>query len=163
MHVYRKIAVAGVTAAAMIGVGTAAVATSGSTSGSGSAGAKSGSSGAHHKRHHPRPGKVLRHGVRGELVTNSKDGYVVHSGIRGTITSVSPTAVTVKAADGYSQTLTLTKDTKVRERPASGRGRGTKGTVADLKSGDKVAVVGKKPEKAAGNATAVVVIDGLRK
>ena len=159
MHMYRKIAVAGVTAAAIVGVGTAAMAASGSsgTSGSGT------SAGSHQKRHHQRPAKVLRRGVHGELVTNSKAGYVVHSGIRGTVSSVSATAITVKAADGYSQTLTLTKQTRVRERPASGKGRGTKGTVADVKSGDKVAVVGKKLEKASGNATAMVVVDGLRK
>jgi preprotein translocase subunit YajC len=158
MHMYRKIAVAGVTAAAILGVGTAAMAASGSSGTSGS-----GSRASHQKGHHQRPAKTLRHGLHGELVTKSKDGYVVHSGIRGTVTSVSATAITVKAADGYSQTLSLSKQTKVRERPASGKGKGTKGTVADLKSGDKVAVIGKKLEKASGAAAAKFVVDGLRK
>jgi preprotein translocase subunit YajC len=158
MHMYRKIAVAGVTAAAIVGVGTAAMAASGSTGTSGS-----GSQAAHQKGHHQRPAKALRRGLHGALVTKSKDGYVVHSGIRGTVSSVSATAITVKAADGYSQTLSLTKQTRVRERPASGKGRGTKGTVSDVKSGDKVAVVGKKLEKASGDATAMFVVDGLRK
>lgn len=159
MHMYRKIAVAGATAVAIVGVGTAAMAASGSsgTPGSGS------TSSPHQKGQHQRPAQTLRRGLHGELVTKGKDGYVVHSGIRGTVSSVSATAITVKAADGYSQTLTLTKQTKVRERPASGKGKGTKGTVSDVKSGDKVAVIGKKAEKAAGNAAAMFVIDGLRK
>jgi hypothetical protein len=161
MQMYRKIAVAGATAAAIVGVGTAALATSGtgSTAGSGShAGAKQ----AHHKKQH-RPAQALRRGVHGELVTKGKDGFVVHSGIRGAATSVSATSITVKAADGYSETFTLTKATKVRERPSSGRGKGTAGTAADLKSGDQVAVIGKKAETSSAKPSATVVIDGLKK
>jgi hypothetical protein len=167
MQMYRKIAVAGATAAAIVGVGTAALATSGSSSTAGSGSQQ----GSHQKakqnskqnKHNQRPAAALRRGIHGQLVTKGKDGFVVHSGIRGTVTSVTATSITVKAADGYSQTFTMTKDTKVRERPASGNGKGTAGKAADLKSSDKVAVIGKKAEKSSARPSATVVIDGLKK
>lgn len=162
---YRKIAIVGATAAAIVGVGTAALATSGSSATSGSGTTKSGQANAHnkmHKMHKVRRQQLLRHLVHGEFVTHGKNGYVVHSGIRGTVSSVSATSLSVKASDGFTQTFTLSKDTKVRERPTSGKGRGTAGKVSDLKSGDKVAVLGKAPEKSSSKSSAVVVIDGIR-
>jgi hypothetical protein len=156
MYMYRKIAVAGATAAAIVGVGTAAMATSGSDSTVGS-GSQQGS----HQKQHARAA-LMRHLVHGQIVTHGKDGYVVHSGIRGTVGSVSATSITVKAADGFSQTFTLTKDTKVRERTA-GQRKGSPGKIADLKSGDKVAVLGKAPEKSSANPSATIVVDGRQK
>jgi hypothetical protein len=161
MQTAAKFAAAGAAAAVVLGAGTAALAASGSgtTSGSGS----SASSTAHTAKNKLRHKRLLMHGVHGQIVTHGKDGYVTHSGIRGTATTVSATSITVKAADGYTQTFTLTKDTKVRERPASGKGKGTAGTVSNLKSGDQVAVLGKAPEKSSAKPTATVVIDGIKK
>ena len=162
---YRKIAVVGATAAAIVGVGTAALATSGSSTTGGSGSTNSSQAQTHkkmHKKMHKlRRQQLLRHLVHGQTVTHGKNGYVVHSGIRGTVSSASATSLTVKASDGFTQTFTLSKDTKVRERPASGKGRGTAGKLSDLKSGDKVAVLGKAPEKSS-KSSAVVVIDGIR-
>jgi hypothetical protein len=156
---YKKIAAVAGTAAAIVGVGTAALATSGSdptTSGSGRAGHHS--QGAH--RRHLKA--FLRHTVHGEVTTKNKDGYITHSAVRGTVTALSPSSITVKALDGFSETFTLTKDTKVRERTPGQHGA-TTGVVSDVKSGDRVAVVGKAPEHATAAPTAQVVIDGLRK
>jgi preprotein translocase subunit YajC len=160
MQTAAKFAAAGAAAAIVIGAGTAAFAVSGSdtTSGSGSSASTS-----HNAMKALRHKRLLLHMVHGQIVTHGADGYVTHSGIRGTATAVSPTSITVKAADGFTQTFTLTKDTKVRERPASGKGKGTAGTVSDLKSGDQVAVLGKAPEKSTAKPTATVVIDGIKK
>ncbi|HEY7010753.1 MAG TPA: hypothetical protein VH395_17510 [Jatrophihabitantaceae bacterium] len=160
MQTAAKFAAAGAAAAIVIGAGTAAFAVSGSGSTSGSGSSASTASTAHHGMRHKR---LLMHMVHGQIVTHGKDGYVTHSGIRGTATAVSATSITVKAADGFTQSFALTKDTKVRERPASGTGKGSAGTLSDLKSGDKVAVLGKAPEKSTAKATATVVIDGIKK
>lgn len=165
---FAKIALAGATAAAIIGVGTAAIATSGpsATAGSGTTGsqhaaAKGGAKGKAQQGKHPLR-RALRHAVHGSVVTKGKDGYVTHTAVRGTVTSVSSTALTVKAADGFSQTYTLTKTTRVRERAADGK-KATKGALSDLKTGDKVGVVGTAPDKAGARPTAQFVLDGLTK
>jgi preprotein translocase subunit YajC len=163
MQTAAKFAAVGAAAAIVVGAGTAAFATSGSgtTGGSGSSSsAHNGNSAAMKKLRHKR---LLTHLVHGQIVTHGSDGYITHSGIRGTATAVTATSITVKADDGFTQTFTLSKDTRVRERPASGKGKATAGTLSDLKSGDKVAVLGKAPEKSSAKPAASVVIDGLKK
>jgi hypothetical protein len=151
---YRKIFATAGTAVAIVGVATAALATSGSdpsnTSGTGRA---SGQSELH---------AILRHALHGQVTTGSQDGYVTHSGVRGMVTAVSPTSITVKAVDGYTETFTLGPDTKARERTPGQRGA-TSGSVSDVKRGDQVAVLGKAPEHSSAAPIARVVIDGLRK
>ncbi len=161
MFMYRKIAAAGATAVAIAGVGATALATSGTTatSGSGSPAASAHPAAAAAWRHHHR---LLRHLVHGSVVTHGKRGYIAHSAIRGTAQAVSPTSITVKAADGYSATFTVTKQTKVRERTA-GAGRGKPGSIGDVHTGDRVAVLGREPEKSTDDPTATVIVDGLRK
>ncbi len=159
---YRKIfAVAG-TAVAIVGVATAALATSGSdpssTSGTGHA---SGHSGSHHNRRHELHA-ILRHVLHGEVTTKGPDGYITHSGVRGAVTAISATSITVKAVDGYTETFTLGPTTKVRERTPGQHGA-TSGSVSDVKQGDQVAVLGKGPEHSSAPPVARVVIDGLRK
>jgi hypothetical protein len=81
-------------------------------------------------------------------VTRDRDNdnsFVTHDAIRGTVTAVSASSITVKAADGVSQTYAITSTTKVRLRkgqPGNGNGRGAAGTISDVHTGDKVAVVG---------------------
>jgi hypothetical protein len=153
---YRKIALAGATAAAIIGVGATALAASGTTSGAGT-----GSSPTHHGHRHALRA-LLRHVQHAEVTTKGKDGFVTHSAVRGAVSSVSPTSITVKAADGYMKTFTINGTTKVRERTAGQRG-GTAGKIADVKSGDEVAVMGKAPEGSTAAPVARVVIDGVPK
>ena len=170
---FRTIALAGATAAAIVGVGTAAIAASGpsATPGAGSA-AKTGqtqqqgkhANGKHAGKHNGQKLRAaLRHSVHGSVVTKNKDGYVVHTSVRGTVTAVSATSVTVKAADGYTKTFVIDKTTKIREKATAKGKKPTAGTVSDLKTGDQVGVLGKGADKAGAASTAMTVLDGLKK
>lgn len=117
-------------------------------------------------------GKDGKHGVRADAVAhlkglqhaqwvttgNGKDGgYVTHDAIRGTVTAASATSVTVKAADGVSQTYAISGTTVV----TLGQGKGTKptkGAATDLKDGADVLVTG--TGTTALTATRVVVPKG---
>jgi hypothetical protein len=156
---YQKIAAAAGTAVAIVGVGTAALATSGSaptTSGS----SQHQSQGKHDGKHHLKA--LLRRTLHGEVTTKGADGYVTHSAVRGAVTAISSLSITVKAVDGFTETFTLTKDTRIRERTPGQRGA-KPATVSNVKSGDRVVVVGKAPEHATAAPEARVVIDGLPK
>ncbi len=156
----RKALVAGCAAAALIGGGGVAVASAdGSASPtptttpfatSTSAAAAQGAAAASTK-----PGKATKDGdqagrlgrLKGlehaEWVAKDKSGaFVTHDAVRGAVTAVSPTSVTVKAADGASLTFAVTTDTRVRVRTAGGTG--AKASVADLKTGEQVLVAGVK-------------------
>jgi hypothetical protein len=105
-----------------------------------------------------------RRGLRARLlralhatwVTNGKRGPVTHQAIRGDVTAVSATSITVKAKDGFSLSFTVTTDTMVRERVA-GSGRATKATassISAIKVGAKALVTG----VGATNPTARVIV-----
>ncbi|MEP6797801.1 MAG: hypothetical protein ABI890_06625 [Lapillicoccus sp.] len=75
----------------------------------------------------------------------TKDGtnatFVTHDAIRGSVTAVSSSSITVKAADGVSQTYSLSASTKVTL--AGGKGaKPSTGTATDVKSGANVVVTG---------------------
>jgi hypothetical protein len=153
---WKKIAISGAVAAAVVGAGTAAVALSGTgpsassiTSGSGLADAALGTAGAGH-------GRLLRLAdriVHGQFVTKAADGsFVTHDVIHGSVTSVSPSAITVHAADGTSESFTVNSATKVRMRTS---GKGTASSIGNVKDGDTVYVLG----TGTGTATATFVID----
>lgn len=92
--------------------------------------------GADHRkgpRHH------LLRALHAEWVTMGKDGPVTHQAIRGDVTAVSPTSITVKAKDGVSLTFTIDTDTKVRERKA---GKGADSAIGDVTVGAKALVAG---------------------
>ncbi|MCW2498012.1 hypothetical protein [Jatrophihabitans sp.] len=148
----RRIVIVGCSAAAIVGVGTAALATTGDSSSatsttatpasSTSSAAATPKSGAALKRFaklHPGIAAAITHrGVHGEIVTsNGKGGFVTHDGILGTVSAVSSSSITVKSADGFSQTYTVGTGTKVRIRKSA-----AKATISDVHSGDKVGVVG---------------------
>ena len=156
MPIYRKLAVAGATAVAIVGVGTAALATTGSSGSTNGSGTTASSSTAKHPGRAAVRRALLRRAVHGSVVTHGKNGYVAHSGIRGTAASVSATSITVKATDGFTQTFTVAKTTHVRVRTD---GQGAKGSISDVKSGDTVAVLGKEPESSHANPTATIVLD----
>ena len=63
---------------------------------------------------------------------------VTHEAVLGTVTSVSATSITVKAADGYTLTFAVNSDTKVH------LGKGKTGKITDVKSGGKAFVAGVK-------------------
>ena len=144
---WKKIAIGGAVAAAIIGVGTASVALTGSDSPSPSAT----SSGQH--RH---PFARLGHVLHGQWVTKNKDGAVVtRDAIHGKVTAVSSTAITVKADDGVSQTYAITSDTKVRDRTKGKPRSGADSDISKVASGDNVVVLGTGTD----SLTAKVVID----
>jgi len=92
--------------------------------------------------------RALGRALHAQWVTPDRDnagGFVTHNAIRGAVTAVSASSITVKAEDGVSQTYAVTDATKVRLRkgqPGKGNRAGAAGTISDVHVGDKVAVVG---------------------
>ena len=134
---WKKIAIGGAVAAAILGSGAAALATSGSAvPGTPSASAAPAAA----KGRHPVARALARHTVHGQFVTrDDSGGFVTHDVIKGTVTSVSATSITVKAADNTSETYVVSSSTKVRQRS---NGKGTASTIGAVHTGDEVAVVG---------------------
>jgi len=83
----------------------------------------------------------MRHALHGQWVTQDKDtkSFVTHDAIRGTVTAVSPSSITVRSLDKKSETFAVTKDTKVRIRA---NGKGAKGTITQVHTGDQAIVLG---------------------
>jgi hypothetical protein len=94
--------------------------------------------------------RMLR-ALHGTWVTQGKTGPVTHQAIRGDVTAVSATSVTVRAKDGFSQTFTVSGDTKVRVRS---NGKGADSTIGAVRVGSKALVTG----VGASNPTARVVV-----
>ena len=139
---WKKIAIGGAVAAAILGSGAAALASSGSavpgTPTAGTPAAATASAAA--KGRHPIARALARHTVHGQFVTrDSSGGFVTHDVIKGTVTSVSATSITVKAADNTSETYVVNSSTKVRQRS---NGKGSASTIGAVHTGDDVAVVG---------------------
>jgi hypothetical protein len=135
---WKKIAIAGGVCAAVAGIGTAAVATSGSSTTSGSP--ASSTAAAAKNPNAAKDRGALKHALHAQWVTKSKDNtFVTHDAIRGTVTAVSATSITVQAEDKKSQTFTVNADTKVRVRA---NGKGAKATISQVHSGDKAIVLG---------------------
>ncbi|HLY33994.1 MAG TPA: hypothetical protein VKQ07_05640 [Jatrophihabitantaceae bacterium] len=160
---WQKIAITGAVAAAIVGVGTAAVATSGPSTTPGTPTTSSGTNsaaGAAAKGLRKHPGLARAFGkrlVHGQVVTqdpNTKQ-LVTHDFIHGTVSSVSATSITVTAADKTSETFVVNSDTKVRLRTAGKSG--SKGSIGDVKSGDQVIVIG----TGTSTFTATGILDGV--
>ncbi len=166
---YMKIAMAGATVAAIVGVGTAAVAVTGSTGGlptptassspaagaggTAAVGGTAATGGTTKAGRHPGLAKLAARSVHAQLVTRSKDGtFVTHDEIRGEVTAVSGASVTVKAADGTGESFSVTSATVVRIRAA---GKGVAGSISQVKVGDTVIVVG----TGSGTLTATAIVD----
>jgi hypothetical protein len=99
------------------------------------------------------------------VTQNKKTGmFTTHDAIRGRVTAVSPTSITVRAADSTMETYQVNSSTKVFTRVLRTHASKTAGTaqptrtaasLADVKAGDSVLVGG------TGTAalTAVRVVD----
>ena len=100
-----------------------------------------------------RPWAALRHaGIHGEFTVKNKAGdFVVLDTQRGTVTANQGSQLTVQSADGFTTTYTVDSTTKIRKD-------GAKATLADLKVGDTVGVVG---VKRGDRVTARAVRDGV--
>jgi hypothetical protein len=160
---WQKLAIAGAILGAAVGTGTVAVAATGSTTSGTPLGTSTSSSapvgppggsgprqGPAHRRHLG----MLRRAVHATWVSKDpkSNKFVTHEAIRGQVTAVSATSISVKAADNTSQTYTVTSSTKVRQRTDR---KGAAGTISAVHKGDDVAVMG----TGTGTPTANVVID----
>ncbi|MGI8678384.1 MAG: hypothetical protein ACR2LX_06820 [Jatrophihabitans sp.] len=169
---YRKVMVAGATAAVIVGAGGTALAVPGSSTTPGTpgtpgkAGHTAGQKAGKHK-HGKGHGdaKMLRRLEHGQFVAQGKDGKAVtHDVIRGTVTSVSSTSIIVRAADKTSEKFTVTKDTKVREhikgqKPATPGQKPAPATIAKIAKGDHVFVSG----TGTGTPTAERIVESAAK
>lgn len=145
----RKVLLAGAAVAAIAAAGGATVAVaepSSHTPGS----PASGSSRIQQQRHrHGRLAahRLLRHLTHGQVVLRNRHGEdVTVDLIRGAVTSVSPSSITVQAADHTSFHYTVLPTTHVRHRSlgahGTGTGRGTSVSIKQVRPGDTVMVVG---------------------
>ena len=165
---FKQIVLAGSAAAVVLGAGTAALAASGSSSAP--AAAPSGTASSQpaapdsskpakaHKAGRAAKGP-LRNALHAQWVTRAgKDatGFVTHDAIRGQVTAVSATSITVKAADNVSQTYTVISATKVHTRAEA---KGKAGTISEVHTGDRVVVSG----TGTSTFTAVHIVDGTKK
>ena len=161
------IAAAGITAATL-GVGGVAMADASptappvspsatATTNPGATGHRHGRQGGHHGVHH-KAGHLAGRALHAQWVTRDGKAFVTHDAIRGQVTDVSKTAITVKAQDGTQETYAVTGATKVRMRMAGkaapqarpglakpGKdkpGKAQPSSVSAIHVGDRVAVVG---------------------
>lgn len=135
------------TGAAVLVIGggfAAAVASAAPSPGGGAASTSAPDKGGHAKLAKRLAGRMLH----GEMVVKGKDGNpVTVDSIRGEVTAVSASSISVKASDGVSMTYVVTSDTKVHEvTPGTSGAKPTvaKGTIADIANGDSVLVAGTK-------------------
>ncbi len=80
----------------------------------------------------------LRHVLHATWVTGGAKP-TTHDAIRGEVTAVSASSITVRARDGVSMTFAVTSSTKVRERHA---GKGTDSSIGKVAVGDRALVTG---------------------
>lgn len=118
---------------------------------------------AQQQRRHATRDRLAR-ALHATWVTSGKRGTITHQAIRGEVSAVSPTSVTVKAKDGFSQTFTVSAATTVKSRNLSatdraGR-RATDSSPAAVTVGSRALVVGEGASAPA--ATRIVVLTGQR-
>lgn len=93
-------------------------------------------------------GPLAKHVLHGQFTVQTKKGVRVVDTEVGVITAVTPTSVSVKASDGYTQTWTLGATTHVRANRQ-------KGSVSDLTVGETVRLLG---PTSGGTASAVLAV-----
>jgi hypothetical protein len=158
---WQKIAIAGAVGAAILGTGAAALAETGSSSTSASVTPAASTSTAATPA--TGAGKAAKGALKGKLglaiknfdhgswVSQNQGSPQTHDAIKGTVSAVSASSITVKSADGVSQTFVVNSDTAVRVK-----GTG-KAAISSVKVNDTVLVTG---TAAGSSATAKHVLDG---
>lgn len=134
---WKQVAVAGGVGAAVLGIGTAALAATGTTTPPAPKPPAAGKMAHHHPAHHR---TVLSGAIHAQWTThNRKTGAnLTHDIIRGKAT-VSGSTITVQAVDGSKQTFSVSSSTKIMVK---GQPKGTPGQLSQVKSGDNVVVIG---------------------
>jgi hypothetical protein len=64
------------------------------------------------KSHHPKLRALLKHSVVDTRVVHTKNGYVTLESIKGTVSTVDPTSITVTAGNGTAVTATIGSKTR---------------------------------------------------
>jgi len=132
---WKSVAIAGSVAAVILGSGAAALAVGGTRASSSDV-----SLAGLDTTKGPDAGRArnpLVRALHGTWVTNdpaNSGGFVQHDAIRGEVTTVSPTSITVKATDGVSMTFVVDAATKVKVKGGT--------SIGDVHVADRVAVVG---------------------
>jgi len=157
---WKRVAIVGTSAAIIGGAGTAAFAASGTvtpTPSPASASATSDSSADTAKAPEDKRAGInrLRRAVHATWVTENKKTktFTTHDAIRGQVVSVSPTSITVRAADTFTETFVVSSTTKVHTRALR-----TGASISDVKAGDPVFVGG----TGTTTLTAVRVVDARK-
>jgi len=149
----KTIAVAVATAAVIGGAGTAAFAASATSTptpstSSSSLASDSAANGSNTKASKHDGVDRLRRAVHATWVSENKKTktFTTHDAIRGQVSAVSPTSITVTAADGVSETYVLNSGTKVHTRANKAAG-----SISEVKTGDPVWVAGTGTTKLTAN------------
>lgn len=137
---WKTIAIVGASAAIIGGAGTAAFAATGTATPTPSPSTSSApnTSATTAAKNHPRLRRIRR-SVHATWVTeNAKTKtFTTHDTIRGQVTSVSATSITVQAADNLTETYGVTQATKVHTRALK-----SAASISDVRAGDPVFVGG---------------------
>ncbi len=156
---WKKIVVIGGTAALIGGAGTAAFASGATATPAPSPSSSSTAVDSPAQTATPESGKHpvanrLRRAVHATWVTQNRktNTFITHDAIRGQVSAVSPTSITVRAADSTTQTYLITSKTKVFTRAARTKASGTAApktapvrapaSISDVKAGDTVLIGG---------------------
>jgi hypothetical protein len=139
---WKKIAIAGGMGAAVLGAGTAALAVAGDT-GTPTSATPSSAPSTSAKAAKAHAGRLPARFEHGEWVSKGTSGAQTHDAVRGTVTAVNATSISVRAEDGFTLSFTIGGDTKVVLRE-NGKGSANTGAISDVKTGQHVVVSGLK-------------------
>ncbi len=106
----------------------------------------------------------LARALHATWVTKNKKGVVTHQAIRGEVTAATATSITVKAADGFSQTYTVGTGTTVLARDLGAADKAGRKAAASsmsvVRAGARALVVGEGASNPSANR--VVFLTGKR-
>jgi hypothetical protein len=172
----RTVLVAAAGAVALVGAGSAVAASPGSvTSGRPVGGtalaAVSAAGDSQSAKPTARPQRwrhLLRRVQHAQVATSGRNGSVLYDAIRGAVSAVSPTSLTVRATDSFQQTFLLSPSaTRVRIRPAQAAapnaGKGKPGSLSDIHVGDEVFALGRSADRTGAAPTAQIVVVGVKR
>jgi hypothetical protein len=146
---WKRIAIVGATAVIIGGAGTAAVAATGTPTAPPSA---SSIGSASDILASPSTGKAVKHplahrlrrAVHATWVTENKrtKTFTTHDTIRGQVTAVSPTSITVRAADNVAETFVINARTRAFTRTPKTAAAKAAASISGVKTGDTVFIGG---------------------
>jgi len=162
---WKKIAIAAAIGGAVLGSGAAALAATSGTSGTSNATGSSapGSTGATPtvgsspatgatKAARTKIALKLRSFEHAQWVTKGKTGDVTHQAVEGLVTAVTPTSITVTAADGFNASYVVSTTTKVHVKGGST-------SISGVAVNDRALVTAVSGPSTASTVTATRIVD----